>query len=176
MASAVINFILALAVPIFPDSRLNALIILAIVAIYGILVGVKNLIFVKRDAIYYLGQFLLIAIFSLFILLGRLDLFNEILIGTALTLLLREFYLFLAPHAKDRATLYALVSASLALQVGWVVSLAPKPIWAKVGLLTLIVFMIMEIGAQYLQGKLVAQNIKRDITMAFLGITALFLL
>src|SRR5688572_22180867 len=46
LASASINFLLALFVPTFTDSRLNALIILVFVAIYGILLGVKNALFV----------------------------------------------------------------------------------------------------------------------------------
>lgn len=175
LASAGINFLLALFVPTFADSRLNALIIFVLVAIYGILLGVKNLIFVKRDLLYYLGQFLLTAIFSLFILLGELNLRNELIIGVGLTMLFREFYIFLTPDKKDLATLSALVSAFLALQLGWVISLVPKSIWSKVGLLTLLIFMITEITAQYLQGKLVPQNLKRDLTIAFLGIAVLFL-
>lgn len=175
LASAAINFLLALFVPTFPDPQLNAIIVLAFVAIYGILLGVKNLVFVKRDLFYYLGQFLLTAIFSLFILLGELSLRNEIIIGVGLTMLFREFYMFLAPEKKNLATLSALVSAFLALQLGWVISLVPKSIWSKVGLLTLLIFMITEITAQYLQGKLVTRNLKRDLTIAFLGIAVLFL-
>jgi len=176
LASAAINFVLALFLPIFPDARLNALIVLILIAIYGTLIGVKNLIFLKRDIAYYCGQFLLIAIFSLFILLGQLNWVNEIAIAGSLTLLFREFYIFLAPGiTKGLPILSGLISSLLAVELGWVISLVPKPIWIKVGLLTLLIFMIMEITAQYLQGKLVERNLKRDLTIASLGILALFL-
>lgn len=176
LASAAINFILALFLPIFPDARLNALIVLGLVAIYGILIGVKNLIFFERDKVYYLGQFLLVSIFSLFILLGQLSLFNEIIIGIGLALLFREFYLFLAPNSKNSGTLAGLVSAFLAIQLGWVISVAPKVIWVKVGLLTLLIFMMMELTAQHLKGELAISSLKRDLIIALVGIGALFVL
>ncbi|MDP2650586.1 MAG: hypothetical protein Q8P04_00605, partial [bacterium] len=132
---------------------------------FFLLLGVKNLIFLRRQGNYEIVHLLLVFGLGVLYLLGFLPFIPQILFFLALFLLVREFYSALAPPYPQRVILAAVVEALLLVEIAWILSFLPINFLAGGALLALITFIFHDLILHHFQGTLSRQIILRNVTL-----------
>jgi len=102
-----------------------------------LLLGVKNLIFSRRQSAYYLMHLILmVGLASLF----SLGLISQILFFILTLFLFREFYLMMTPEKPELITLVSALEGMLVMQVAWVTSFFPSSFLVSAAFMVLLTF------------------------------------
>jgi len=156
------------ALPIFvpPAGQVLEWLLLLLWALgFFLLLGVKNLILLRRQGSY---EFIhLFVVFGLGVLYfsGFIPLIPQIILFLVFFLLFREFYFILAPYYPQRLTLAAVVESFLLVEIAWLLSFLPINFLAGAAFLTLIIFIFHDLMLHYLTGTLSRQIILRNTTL-----------
>lgn len=141
---------------------------LALSALGFLLLGVKNLIFTKRQNFYYLTHLMLVVgLAGLF----SLGIVSSILFFAIIFLMFREFYAVMAPEKPELLNLVAALGAMLAVQVAWVTSFFPTSFLISSALLALLIFIFHDSLIHYFKG-----TFSRDIALRSAAVFALLLI
>lgn len=130
-----------------------------------LLLGVKNLILLRRQGSYEIVHLLIVFGLGALYLLGFIPFAPQIILFPVLFLLFREFYFVLAPHYPQRLTLVAVVEAFLLVEVAWILFFLPINFLAGAALLALITFILHDLILHHLQGTLSRQIVLRNVTL-----------
>lgn len=139
-------------------------------AIFFLLLGVKNLIFVHRQHIYYFfNGFLLLAIFILFFLSGNLGLIFVKYLFTfiAIAFLFKEFLRFSFPGSSSpsKNALVAYGAAFIIIQILWGISLLPLNFLNAASLTLLAALILQDFFIHHLSGTINRRIILRNTTL-----------
>ncbi len=164
LVSALSLLILPILLPPVPEILERLLLILWAIAFF-LLLGVKNLILLRRQGSYEVVHILLVFGLGVLYLLDFLPLMPQILLFLALFLLVREFYFVLAPPYPQRLILAAVVEALLLVEIAWILSFLPINFLAGAAFLALITFIFHDLILHHFQGTLSRQIILRNVTL-----------
>jgi hypothetical protein len=141
-------------------------------ALAFVLLGVKNLILLRRQSAYYLFHLaLLVGTTSLFFL-GS---FSQIFLFIILFFLIREFYFFMVRGSSELINLLAAAESVLLVQTAWVISFFPTSFLVGASLLVLAAFVFHDALLNHLKGTFSKQLAIRDLGV-FVVLTGLILL
>lgn len=164
LISALFLLALPILLPSIPEMLEWLLLILWAIAFFFLL-GVKNLILLKRQGSYEIVHLLLVFGLGILYLLDFLPLVPQILLFLALSLLFREFYFALAPSYPQRLILAAVVEAFLLAQIAWVISFLLVNFLAGAAFMALVTFILHDLILHHLHGTLSRQIILRNATL-----------
>lgn len=133
--------------------------------VFFLLLGVKNLIFLRRQGNYETVHILLVFSIGVLYLLGLLPLIPQILLFIALFFLVKEFYFILAPPYPQRLILAAVVETLLLVEIAWILSFLSINFLAGAALLALVTFIFHDLILHHFQGTLSRQIILRNVTL-----------
>ncbi|MEX2054181.1 MAG: hypothetical protein WD883_01410 [Candidatus Colwellbacteria bacterium] len=103
-----------------------------------LLLGVKNLIFIRRQSAYYLMHLILmVGLASLF----SLGLISQIIFFVLAVFLFREFYLMMIPEKPKLISLISALEGMLVMQVAWVTSFFPSSFLVSAAFMVLVTFL-----------------------------------
>lgn len=131
------------------------------------LLGIKNLVFAHRSAVYYLlNSFLFFLVFFFFFLIdkSRSFWFQYLAAGLAVFLLSKEFLSFFISDFPKRKTLAAAGFSFLVLELLWAVSLLPIGFLNSSALTLFAVLILMDFVIHHFNGTLTRKVILRNIT------------
>jgi len=169
-------FLLVLPILLPPVLEILEWLLLILWAIaFFFLLGVKNLILLRRQGSYEIVHILLVFGLGALYLLDFLPLIPQVLLFLALFLLFREFYLTLAPPYPQRLILAAVVEALLLTEIAWILSFLLINFLAGAALLTLITFIFHDLILHHFQGTLSRQIILRNVTL-FVALSILLMI
>ena len=145
---------------------------------FFIILGLKNLLFLKRSLFYhFLNNFLFLSAFLIFFFLANPDFFwlKYLAIIAAMYCLFKEFLLLLPkfseekslimPISKKKAALFALCLAFLASQLLWANSLLPIGFLNSSAIMMVIVLIFKDLTANYFIGLLNKRLVLKNITI-----------
>jgi len=125
-------------------------------AIFYLLLGIKNFMFIRRSRIYYVSALLLFySVFNLFFLADKSELFllKYGLVFLASYLLLREWLALISTFQyPERERVAALLGAFLILQLLWATALLPIGFLNSANLMLLFTFVIAELLVNHFLG------------------------
>jgi len=138
--------------------------------LFFLLLGIKNLIFVKREPFYYLlNGLLLLVIFILFFWSAQSHLFfvKYLLVFFAIAFLFKEFLNFFIPESlhSQKRNLVVWGTAFLVLQLLWVISLLPISFLNAASLSLLIMLILQDFIVHHFSGTISRQLVLRNITV-----------
>lgn len=149
---------------IFPtlESWNNIYFSLFIGALAYALIGIKDLLFVKRKLI---CQFLYFMILGAVIYLYIADptVINQVTVFILSILLLRELYGFITDWQRSRILLTSLVYSLLVLEFGWATSLLPTRQLVRAALIAAILFITHDLTLNYASRNLSKRLIVRNL-------------
>ena len=103
-----------------------------------LLLGIKNLIFTRRQNLYYLMHLvLMLGLAGLF----SLNIISSMLFFVGALFLFREFYIVMTPERPDLLNLVAALEAMLVMQIAWVTSFFPTSFLISSAVLVLLTFL-----------------------------------
>ncbi|MCR4261066.1 MAG: hypothetical protein NUV96_01915 [Candidatus Colwellbacteria bacterium] len=103
-----------------------------------LLLGIKNLIFVRRQNLYYLMHLvLMVGLASLF----SLGIIPPILFFILVFSIFREFYIVMTPEKPELLSLVATLEGMLVMQVAWATSFFPTSFLVSAAVLVLLTFL-----------------------------------
>lgn len=171
LASALVLFALPVLLP--PGGKF--IIILWGVALF-LLLGVKNLILLKRQGSYEALHLLIIFGIGLLYLLNFLPLVPQIFLFIIFFFLFREFYFTLAPFYPQRLTLTAALLSFVLVEIAWSLTFLPVNFLTAAAFLGLIAFLFHDLTLHHFQGTLSRQLVLRNATLFIVLSIVLFLL
>ena len=138
-----------------------------------LLLGVKNLIFIRKQAAYYtLHLVLLVGVASLFFL----QIISPVTTFALLFLLFREFYSFVPPKHPELLNLIAASLGMLLMQVAWVASFFPTSFLVNASFLVMVAFLAHDAILNYFRGTFTEKLAWRNLVVfAVLTIVILIL-
>src|SRR3990167_2177198 len=139
------------------------------------LLGVKNLILLRRQGSYEIVHLFVVFGLGALYLLGFISFAPQIILFLAFFLLFREFYFVLAPHYPQRLTLVAVAEALLLVEVAWILFFLPINFLTGAAFLALITFIFHDLILHHLQGTLSRQIILRNVTL-FVALSILLMI
>ncbi|MBI3638680.1 hypothetical protein HY227_02990 [Candidatus Wolfebacteria bacterium] len=145
-------------------------------AMFFILLGIKNMVFIRRQPIYFfLNSFLFAGAFILFFIEKKSDFFalNYLLLGVAAYALFKEFLVFnfeisgdpARPMVFARKKLISLIFAFLTLQLVWAISILPIGFLNSASLALLMVLIFQDFSLHNWSGILERKIILRNATI-----------
>ncbi len=136
-----------------------------------LLIGVKNLIFTRRQSTYYLMHLtLMVGLASLF----SLGLISQIIFFVLSVFLFREFYLTMTPEKPELISLVSVLEGMLVMQVAWVTSFFPTSFLVSAAFMVLLTFLSHDALINYFKGTFSAKLAWRSL--AVFGFLALVIL
>ena len=141
------------------------------------LLGVKNLIFAHRSAVYYLlNSFLFFLVFFFFFLTDKSQIFwfQYLAAGLGVFLLSKEFLYFFIADFPKRKNLAAAGFSFLVLELHWAVSLLPIGFLNSAALMLFAVLILMDFIIHHFNGALTRKVILRNITSWIVLSTLIF--
>ncbi len=141
-----------------------------------ILLGVKNVILLKRKEIYYVLHLVLVAVSTAF-LFSSFNFILEIVIFIVFLFLFREFYAAnKSTENSHQLNLISSVEALIAVEIAWAMSFLSVNFLAGAALLTLFIFIFHDTATHYLKGTLSKEIIVRNaILFTILSVIIFFL-
>lgn len=141
--------------------------------LFFLLLGIKNLIFIKREPLYYLlNGFLLLTVFVFFFSLNYFYqpfwfLVKSLAVFSATFFLFKEFLTVVisAPLGSQKKNLMAGGSAFLSLQFVWTIGFLPFSVINAASLALLVALILEDFIIHHLSGTLNRQITLRNITM-----------
>ena len=143
---------------------------------FVLLIGVKNLILLRRHGSYEAVHLLLVFGAGILYFLGVLPLISQIILFIIFFLLFREFYFVLAPHYPQRLALVGVAEALILTQIAWLLSFLSINFLAAASLLALASFTLHDLMLHHFQGTLSRQILLRTTTLFVILSLALLLL
>ncbi len=152
----------------------NSLFIFPMCLLFGVIfffmIGIKNMIFRHRSAIYYLlNTILFLMLFAFFFSSDKFNLFlvKYLLLFFAIFMLFREFINFSVPEASSyhKNNLISAGVAYLISQFVWIIALFPFNFLNASSLVLLILLILEDFSVNYFSGTMNRQIILRNITM-----------
>ncbi|MDP3953771.1 MAG: hypothetical protein Q8P99_03050 [bacterium] len=127
-----------------------------------LLLGVKNLIFIRRQSAYHLMQLvLMVGLASLF----SLGLISQILFFILAFFLFREFYLIMTPEKPELISLVSALEGMLVMQVAWVTSFFPSSFLVSAAFMVLLTFISHDALVNYFKGTFSAKIAWRSLAV-----------
>ncbi len=147
--------------------------------LFFLLLGIKNLIFVRREPLYLLlNGLLFLTIFILFFWsdISRLFFVKYLALFSGLVLLLREFLLFSVPNLANsqKRNLIICGTAFLILQLLWAISLLSVSFLNAASLALLVVLILQDFIGHHLSGTMSRQIVLRNITIFLILFLVIF--
>ena len=142
-----------------------------------ILLGVKNLVLIKRQSAYRVVHFGIIAALGS-LLMERPGLFSQAVMFVALLFVFREFYLTITSTDSEHSTLIAALEAFIFIELAWILSFLSTDILAGGAFLALFALIFHDTTTHKLAGTLERQIIIRNgalfgiLTLAILILSA----
>ena len=145
--------------------------------LWVLLLGIKNLIFINRQKIYYLlNSFLLLSIFLIFFYADKSRFFTlkYLAAGAAVFFLLEEFFRIFRESIRQnlilgrRYHLLAVTIGFLGIQLLWVIALLPVGFINASALMLLSILTMENFSLHYLDGSINRRLVLRDITVFLL--------
>lgn len=136
------------------------------------LLGVKNLILVKRQGAYYFLHLLLIVGVASLFFLGSL---SQIVFFVALFFLIREFYIFSIRQRPELINLIAATESMLLIEAAWVISFFPTSFLVGASFLVLIAFILHDVLLHHFKDTFSRQLVLKNLGL-FIALTGLILL
>ncbi len=144
--------------------------------LFGLILGIKNLVFIKREPLYYILNGLLFLItFILFFISEKSELFffKYLFTGLAAFLLSREFLIFNLGESLEsfklmtpsRRNLTALAFGFLMLQATWTIAVLPLGFLNSASLALLIALILEDFFIEHWSGAMNRKIILRNITL-----------
>ena len=121
---------------------------LALSTLGFLLLGIKNLIFTRRQNLYYLMH--LVLVIGLASLLS-LNIISPILFFVLALFLFREFYIVMTPEKPELLNLVATLEGMLVVQAAWVTSFFPTSFLVSSAVLVLITFIFHDALVHHLK-------------------------
>lgn len=177
------SFLVILFFPVFLrqflDSGWFLIVSLAYLAIFFVLLGLKNLIFINRRPIYcFLNGILIFAIFSLFFWsdrTGALFFLKYLFVFFAFLFLFKEFLNVSSEGSgAQKNNLFAWSVSFLVLQIVWALSFLPINFLNAGALILLIVLIFQDFISGYISGSIDRKLILRNITIFIALALAIF--
>ncbi len=162
----IVSFSLLIYCFLFPDlGSLEALFAFFLGALMYLLVGVKDLLFIKRkettqllySLIFFMGAYLY---FSNISLAGQLWLFFFSLF------LFRELYVLLSDGSRNGQTLIVMVTSLIGVELAWGLGLLPLSSSSASIIVTTGVFMVNDIFMAYKLGTIVEKTLRREMAIS----------
>ncbi len=132
---------------------------------FFLLLGVKNLILLRRQRSYELAHLFLVFGSGALYFLGFIPLVPQIVLFVVFFLLFREFYFVLAPHYPQRLALAAAVESLLLIQIAWILSFTSLNFLTASSLLVLTTFTLHDLMLHHFQGTVSRQIILRNVAL-----------
>ena len=141
---------------------------LALSALGFLLLGIKNLIFVRRQNLYYLMHLVLMTgLASLF----SLHLIASIPFFVLVFFLFREFFTVMTPEKPELLSLVAALEGMLVMQVAWVTSFFPTSFLISSAVLVLFTFVFHDALIHHFKG-----TFSKDVALRSIAIFAVLAL
>ena len=141
---------------------------LALSALGFLLLGIKNLIFVRRQNLYYLMHLVLMTgLASLF----SLHLIASIPFFVLVFFLFREFFTVMTPEKPELLSLVAALEGMLVMQVAWVTSFFPTSFLISSAVLVLFTFVFHDALIHHFKG-----TFSKDVALRAIAIFAVLAL
>ncbi len=172
--SSLVLLFLPFFVPLF--SGVQEFVIIVTWGILWLLVmGVKNVVILRRRESHHIAHIALVAILGL-LLFAAFSLALQIFAFVLFFLLFREFYLTHTDVVRSRLNLIASVGALLVSEIAWIISFLSINFLAGATLMTLSVFAFHNITVHYIKDTLESRTVIRNVTFfAFLVVVILLL-
>jgi hypothetical protein len=140
------------------------------------LIGVKNLILLKRNSTYRLLNTILIALLCVF-LFRSFSFWGQIIVFVLFLSLLRESYVVSTESNKKRSTLIASVESILLIEFAWVTLFLSLSILENAMIIVLSAFAFYDVAFHYLSGDLsrsiVIKNMAIFAALSIIAVLAL---
>ena len=136
------------------------------------LLGVKNLIFVRKQTAYYLMHLILILGMASLLSLGII---STVIFFAFVFMLFREFYLVMAPGKPQLLNLISAVEAMLVTQIAWVTSFFPSSFLVSAAFMVLATYLFHDALINYIKDTFTDKIAWRSLWV-FLGLSILILL
>lgn len=146
--------------------------------LFYLLIGVKNLLFLRRRQCYYVLHFVLLYLgFGLFFSADTSTSFlmKSLYLFIFSALMLREFFKFQEHTGKKLTRLSVFVIAFMITQFAWALSLLPILFSSAAGILTVSAYMASEFTSRHLNGTLDARFIRRSFVLFISLMLVIFL-
>lgn len=155
----------------WPVGGLEIYIAVISTVVFNLVLGVKNLIYLNRESIYFLIHFILVIALSVLVLRG----FPPVFAFLVFLLLFQEFYSMLSQTSSKRRWLISGVGALLLTQTLWIINLLPLSFFLGGALTALLVFVFHDLSLRNLEGRLSSEIVLRDATI-FIALCIIILL
>lgn len=167
-----------MALPVFlPPAHqgLEWLLLLLWFLAFYFLLGVKNLILLRRQVSYEAVHLLLVFGLAVLYLSGSLPLVPQIILFLIFFLLFREFYSVLAPPYPQRLTLASALLAFVLTEIAWILSFLSLNFLTASAFLALTTYLFHDLILHHFQGALSRQIILRNVTL-FIALSIILML
>lgn len=146
---------------------LETVVILGLSAAFFLILGIKNLFFIKRPAFYFLlnNLFFFLIFLSFFRADFRFLTIKYILVFILSYFLTGEFFKFFITGHSRRRFLFSAVFSFIVVQALWSVSLLPIGFLNSAALLLPFVFILGDLSVHHLEGLLNRRVVLRNITI-----------
>lgn len=157
--------------PRFEDINLVILISIFYGVVFSVLIGAKNLLFLRRDIAYYLVHVSIIAaLCTLFF--SDLLIVRQVAAFVAFFIISRELFANLCPGTKQN--FFGLISAFLSSQFLWAISLMPTNFLGKAAVATFTIFLLNDFLVHHIQHRLTKFVILRSLLILVLAFAITF--
>jgi hypothetical protein len=129
------------------------------------LLGIKNLVILDRQKLYFLIHLVLVLGLGALFFQGSLP---QLLLFVAFFFLFREFYFVMAPLYPQRLTLMAALQSLLLLEIGWVTLFLATNVFISATLVALLAFLFEDTILYHLRGALSREIVLRNISLFIL--------
>jgi hypothetical protein len=146
---------------------------LGVAAAFAVLLGIKNLLFVKRKLWLQILYFLIFGATIYFYFLEP-AIKNQVVVFVFLTLLTREAYSFLTENREVKNLLIGLICGLLFVETSWVVSLLPLSRLASSIFVVVVLFTAHDVIMNNQSNRL-SKTISRDFVLSALILMVLFI-
>jgi hypothetical protein len=137
--------------------------------LFMILLGIKNLVFLRRSAWYAALHFSLLAVFGLSLSAAGPSFWGEAPMFLFLFLLFREFYRTMSTLTAGRLALSAAIQALAALELILILTILPIGFISAFAIFVIIMAVFSDVFLHHLNGRLSRRLILRDATFLIIS-------
>ncbi|MDD5430700.1 MAG: hypothetical protein PHP03_00520 [Candidatus Pacebacteria bacterium] len=145
--------------------------------LFYIVLGIKELIFIRQYQWYAIKNILLLySLFALFFLADKSSFFliKYLLMFAALYFIFRGWFLWSEDYFPRRYLLASLLFAFISLQILWVAAILPIGFISSASLMTLVSFLLIDFTRNHFSGTVTKKLILRNAFLAAIALIAIF--
>ncbi|OGY59973.1 MAG: hypothetical protein A3B23_02405 [Candidatus Colwellbacteria bacterium RIFCSPLOWO2_01_FULL_48_10] len=150
--------------------RLQVAASIAFAVVFGLILSVKDIIFIRRDLAAHAAYFIILGFLTFFFFAGMFGEFGQVATTISIFLVAREFY---RSVVKNSLAVYPLFAAFLYSEILWAIYAIPIGFTAKSALAMVAMFLSSDVIVHHLKNNLSVKVVLRNVAVFILFLLAI---